>query len=355
MPKTSQTNIALSCNAFGYNGGFERYTLDLVRGLHQIGIQPTVFARTFDRSLPEFAWIKPVQINIKMWPGKLRDQIFSAKLKSLKKYHNVDILIGCNRTAHSDIAMCGGTHLGFLQHSHKQANFWDKQQTRLESMHYAHAKFVVAHSQAMVKELQAYPSMPPIKVIYPPINQEKFTPIDDEARMQLRRALGFASEKTIFLFPSSSHIRKGLPLLANFFQKTTLPVELIILGKPSHIQSKNIRYLGFRNDIENLYRSVDFSILASQYEPFGLVGPESVLCGTPVVFSDNIACLEVMQEQAYIPFNREQADSLTIAIMRAIKLKEAGLARLNSNVDYLKYRPSIHEHIQSLMQLMTQH
>ena len=48
--------------------------------------------------------------------------------------------------------------------------------------------------------------------------------------------------------------------------------------------------LGFRRDIEKCYAAADAAILASRYEPFGLVGVESVLCGTPALLSE--ACGE---------------------------------------------------------------
>ena len=52
---------------------------------------------------------------------------------------------------------------------------------------------------------------------------------------------------------------------------------------------KNVVGLGFCTDMPELYRAADFTIMASLYEPFGLVGVESVLCGTRVVLSDNMA------------------------------------------------------------------
>ena len=60
----------------------------------------------------------------------------------------------------------------------------------------------------------------------------------------------------------------------------------MVAGRPIDETGPNIHYLGYRSDIEDVYRAVDFTILASTYEPFGLVGVESVLCGTPVLVAD---------------------------------------------------------------------
>ena len=37
--------------------------------------------------------------------------------------------------------------------------------------------------------------------------------------------------------------------------------------------------------MSELYNAVDFTILASYYEAFGLVGVESILCGTKIIFA----------------------------------------------------------------------
>ncbi|WP_204274472.1 glycosyltransferase, partial [Stenotrophomonas maltophilia] len=71
-------------------------------------------------------------------------------------------------------------------------------------------------------------------------------------------------------------------------------MQLVVIGRPVSSSSPNIRYLGYRKDIENVYRAADYTILASHYEPFGLIGVESVLCGTPAVLAANIACTEVI-------------------------------------------------------------
>ena len=51
-----------------------------------------------------------------------------------------------------------------------------------------------------------------------------------------------------------------------------------------------------------LYQAADFTIMASQYEPFGLIGLESILSGTPVIFSENMGCLEVLKTNLAIHF-----------------------------------------------------
>lgn len=72
---------------------------------------------------------------------------------------------------------------------------------------------------------------------------------------------------------------------------------------------KNVVGLGFCTDMPELYRAADFTIMASLYEPFGLVGVESALCGTRVVLSENMACTEVMNEEAGFFFSRQNPET----------------------------------------------
>lgn len=148
--------IGLSCNALKYGGGLERYAIDLARGLADAGVRPLVFARSFDSSVPEYQCVEPRRINVSFLPGKCRDAWFSWRLRAARRAAPVDVLIGCNRVDSSDIAICGGTHLGFLDAIGRMPTFSDRRQIALERRQYARARFVVAHSMLMRDELRRF-------------------------------------------------------------------------------------------------------------------------------------------------------------------------------------------------------
>ena len=52
----------------------------------------------------------------------------------------------------------------------------------------------------------------------------------------------------------------------------------------------NVRFLGFRNQsqLPAVYRAADLLVLPSEYEPFGVVVNEAMLCGCPVAVSDRV-------------------------------------------------------------------
>ena len=115
------------------------------------------------------------------------------------------------------------------------------------------------------------------------------------------------------MFPSSSHKRKGFPLLKDYFEKGNGEELLIVAGRPPKGECKNTLYVGYCNEMPLLYKACDYTILASSYEPFGMVGPESVANGTPVIFGENIGCCEIIDRKARVTFNVSDAESLASA------------------------------------------
>src|ERR1700684_874197 len=103
--------IGLSSNALKHSGGLERYALDLGRG-------------------------------------------FAAAGRHGGRAPKVDVLLGCNRVDSSDIAICGGTHLGFLRATGRPEKRSDSWQIALERRQYEQSSVIVAHSQLMHDELR---------------------------------------------------------------------------------------------------------------------------------------------------------------------------------------------------------
>ena len=347
--------IGISCHALKHSGGMERYAMDLVRGMSALGIRPVFFAKKFNTTLVEYSMVDACRISVSWLPQKLRDHYFSWRLKKKKAELGVDMLISCTRVSCSEVAICGGTHIGFLRAMGRRAGWANRRQILLEREQYASARHVVAHSQAMVNELREDYGLAAEKIslLYPPVDMLRFSTVSDAQRAILRRELDFPPDKVIFLFASSSHERKGLPALAEFFKQTDLPVVLVIVGRPIHFTAPNIRYLGFRSDMAACYQAADFTILASHYEPFGLVAIESVLCGTPVVMTEQTGCLEILSDEAKLVFNTQIPSSLGKAIVDAVAKARQG-ARLVSPIDSLRVDLSIATHLQSLLVICEQ-
>ena len=113
---------------------------------------------------------------------------------------------------------------------------------------------------------------------------------------ELRKKFGMSPGYQNFVFISSGHSRKGLPLLIDAFRRLQNEnVELFVAGDSGSASGlKNILFLGFVKDPEELYAAADFTIHPSVYEPYGQVVAESILCGTPVLISDKTAACEIV-------------------------------------------------------------
>ena len=343
--------LALSNHALRNSGGMERYAMTLVRGLHERAVRPAFIAKSFDTGLDEYRWVDPFPASMIGVPGKLRDLWFDWRIGRIKRRLGLFPLLACNTTRWSDIAVCGGNHPGYLEAMGLPMRRSDGWKIALERAHFEHATHVVAHSGLMKSEIVQHYGIDPAKVtlLYPPVDAERFHPEAPDRRRALRSALGLADDRAVFLLASTGHKRKGLDLLADFFARTDLPATLVIAGRPSKQAYRNVRHLGYRSDMEDIYRAVDFTVMASIYEPFGLVGVESVLSGTPLLLADNAGCAEVIREPAQLPFSMANPASLAAAASAAVARWRAGTHRLDRPHEYLGYDPAVSVHVDALL------
>ncbi|CAH2775317.1 MAG: LgtG [uncultured Caballeronia sp.] len=347
------TKVAISANALKLSGGLERYALDLIRGFNAAGFtgerKLVFFARKIDPSQPESQMVDARRINVSFLPSRLRDTYFNWALKRERKKARVDVLIGCNRVESSEIAVCGGTHIGFLAATGRREWRSDSRQIVLERLQYEQAGVIVAHSDMMRDELRSLYGVADtkIRVLYPPVDGTRFSPVPDEKRSELRKQFGFADHEIVLLFPSSSHERKGLPLIEAVLRDSGLPVVVAVAGRSAAQTSEQVRYVGYAKNIEDAYRAADFTVLASKYEPFGLVGIESVMCGTPVIFPTSVGCCSAIAENAKFTFKPGDADDLHNAVRRALNAKNTNVTAAS-----ILYDTSIAAHVSALLTLV---
>ncbi len=348
------TRLAISNHALRLSGGIERYALTLVRGLHERGVRPWLIAKAFDRQLPEYGWVEPVHAGVSGVPGKLRDLFFDWRIGRAKRRLDLFPLIGCNQTRWSDIAICGSTHPGYLEAMGERAGGVDRMKIALERAHLANAAIVVAHSARMKAEAVRHHDIDPAKItlLYPPVDGARFSPVDEPARAALRQRLGLPADRAVFLLASTGHRRKGLDQAAAFFAATALPATLVVAGRPMQRSVPNVAFLGYRHDMEDVYRAVDFTVLASLYEPFGLVSVESVLSGTPVLVAEGAGCAEVIREPALLPFSLTEPASLGAAVAAATERWRQDRHRLERPASLLAYDPGVAPHVDALLALV---
>jgi glycosyltransferase involved in cell wall biosynthesis len=339
--------IGISTSSLGRGGGMERYARDIIEGFLAAGIETTAICRKTRGVIPGCAVRR---IPCTFIPGKLRDRYFSFRVSRLKKRLGIDIHIACCLDANPDVAICGGTHIGFLAALGRAPGLFDRLKIRMERSQYRNAGLIIAHSRMMRDELASLYGVPEkkIHIVYPPVDKTNFKPLSPDERRDARKRLGFADGRFALLFPSGSHERKGLPFLKRFLAATKLPVDVHVAGRRAE-EEDNIRNLGYIDDMRLAYGAADATILASGYEPFGLVGVESLLCGTPVVYADNIGSCEVLRPPALATFSLNDAASLEKAVAGVMALDRDVLA---SPERYLNYDCGVAAHVTAIRGLL---
>ncbi|MHB8346976.1 MAG: glycosyltransferase family 4 protein [Acidiferrobacterales bacterium] len=350
-PDLPGAKIGIALHAFRPGGGIERYAIDLVRALGVIGITPHIYANRIDRQLPEAAMIRPHVLGSSLVPRRLKPYYLSARLRQVHARDQLSCLIGCCRNRASDLAICGGTHIGFLQHTGKRVGIMDRMELGLERDFYAYSRAVVAHSRLMQTELEQLYGIASSKihVIYPPVSSERFFSAEPAERQSLRERLGFPKDEILFLFVSTGHKRKGFELLQEYFENARTHVRLLVAGRPVTSTGSRITYIGYRNDLGDVYRAVDFTIHPSFYEPFGLACVESVKCGTPIIISDRVGAGEIIADNAKVVLPTLDSRGLAQAIDDACQRRAALASQARSEA--IQYNQDPVPHVQELLGL----
>jgi len=284
-------------------GGLETRLFSYMRYFSDLGhdVSVIVYKVGQDVIVPEN--VRLMRVNLKRVPKPIRGPVFNRKLKRLVAENRFDFILSLTRTSHQDAVLAPGNHIGFLKAKGKNLrNPFDLLHIHMEKKAFTAAgSIILAASHMMKEELVRYYGIAPakIQVLLPPIDNNRFHQGLRANRLQYRQKYGFDAHKNSFVFISTSHRRKGLPLLLQTFQALeNQPFELIVAGvKPVNSFLKNVKYLGFVQRTEELYAAADFCVLPSVYEPFGQVVAESIFCGTPVLISHMVGAKEIVSER----------------------------------------------------------
>jgi glycosyltransferase involved in cell wall biosynthesis len=119
---------------------------------------------------------------------------------------------------------------------------------------------------------------------------------------KVRKQWDIPDNATVLLFCSKLQSWKRPQDVLQAFFKANIPESYLIFAGDGTLRVKlvseteslgikdRVKFIGFVNQshLPSIYRSVDLFILASEYEPFGVVVNEAMLCGCPVIVSDKV-------------------------------------------------------------------
>jgi glycosyltransferase involved in cell wall biosynthesis len=282
-------------------GGAESYLLNLVHGFCAAGDRVHLVVAKCDPTLTLPAACTVERVRAGWVPQKLRPWYLDRQFRKCVAGRPGWASVSLARNSGHDVAINGGTHLGFLRAMQRQPSWGDRVQLVVERRAYAGSGRIVAHSRLVADELcdDYGVADSKIAVIYPPVDRERFRLELHGRRSEFRARWKLPLDRKLILFPSTGHERKGLPLLAAAMR--LLPkgrYALVVAGRaaPRLAEGIEVISLGFVDALEEIYAACDLTVLPSIYEPFGLVYVESALCGTPVVFGEKAGAGEVLPD-----------------------------------------------------------
>jgi len=333
-------------------GGMERYVLDLINGFSAKGMKVRVITRKLDNSLVFNRNVEVIQIKDLSPISKLNKLLFD--YRSTNKTITSWPTISCTRTPTTvDIAIVGGTHIGHnLAIKKNKLSIFDKLTNKREQTFFENAKVIVAHSKLVGQEVSNHYDINDnkLKVIYPPIDFENFSLEAKNQRERIRKELGINEKQVLLVFPSNNHHRKGLDIILEALNQSD-PRFILAIASKKPVDHPKVINLGFRKDMDSLYAASDAAILASLYEPFGLVGPESILCGTPVILSDAVGATEVIESNACLKF-KLNALSLAETLDRFLTLHDNKEIILNDPSKLMPKVKNVSKHCDDLIEVI---
>ncbi len=333
----------------------ERYALTLADSLVQLGHRVIFYADKTDPALAARLGVQLQRLRVSRFPRKLQAfHYFRQVDRAAKRADGWQVTL--TRVRVRDGVICGGTHRGYLARGRKLAGPFDWLQIWMETQAYIHARKVVSHSDLCTEELVRLYHVPARKIVtlYPPVDSRFHSLDKPDRRAESRRRLMLPSDKVVFLFPSLGHSRKGLRPLCEALSGFADRAVLAVAGKPPARKKRPfLHYLGYVEDMAAAYQAADFTILGSYYEPFGLVGPESIMCGTRLVFEENIGCLAAIKPEFVFTFSVRNPDSIHRAVVQAVELACRGSHHITEPMAALRYDPSPLAHAKALVQVLT--
>lgn len=162
-------------------------------------------------------------------------------------------------------------------------------------------------------------------------------------RDEVRAELGGSGDRPLVVVVARLHAQKGLETLVEAAASLVEPQPLVVVAGDGPLRGAlaaqiaaldaPVRLLGRRDDVGDLLRAADLSVIASQWEARALVAQEALLAGTPLV-TTAVGGIPDLVGDAAVLVPPGDAAALARAIRgvltdpaEAARLRAAGLAR----------------------------
>ena len=216
----------------------------------------------------------------------------------------------------------------------------------------SNSDIVIVNSNNIKRKLLELTNITPKKlaVISPGIDYKKFYRMDFGKIEEHKKAYGIHDDKTVLLFAGNAIKRKGLDILVKALNLLTTEelekIFLIICSEGPEINTIRTNLdgvIGIKDSVaflkkvdqptlNILYNIATVFIFPSREEPLGLVGLESIACGTPVIGSNIGGIPEYINENNGLLFDPNEPKELA-NIISTILSDQKIIFSINNNID----------------------
>ena len=258
-------------------------------------------------------------VNLKIIPKPIRLWFFNKGIAKVMKKEKFDVSLSLGRTSNQQMVLCPGTHLGYLEALNKTVKSpVDRMNIYLDKLAFRDSKLVLAASQKIKDELIQLAHVPEdkIRILHPPTDTSKFNQSGLARKSEWREKYGLSKTKKSLLFVTTGNHLKGYDFLLKLMAELQdHPIELVIAGiKPVHSELKNVKYLGYAEQVNELMWAADALVHPAIYEAYAQVVSEALFCGLPVIVSDRIGAKSVVTATEGIVVNGFEQEDWKAAI-----------------------------------------
>jgi len=171
-------------------------------------------------------------------------------------------------------------------------------------------KAVIVNSEMVAGDLVRHYGYPRERIHFVPngIDLQRFSlAARERLRMETRKKLGIAENKSVILFVGSGFERKGLGLTIETIAESAKNAELVVIGRdrtPGKFlaQAKRMgladrfHLIGAITDPLPYYAAADALMLPSIYDPFPSTVIEALACGLPVVTTTGCGARDIVRQ-----------------------------------------------------------
>ena len=188
-------------------------------------------------------------------------------------------------------------------------------------------------------------------ILYNPINSASFfipaQPLKEAGSLVIVYTGRLVHGKNLFIWlTAAKEISDKFPnAMFKVYGEGSLKQELIAYALELGISEK-VSFEGFSSDISKAYQNADLLLFLSEYESFGNVVAESILCGTPVIASDIPSMREIFRN--YQEFLVPLDENLNANIIQKIEVLNVLKSKALQAAQEFRIKFSLERHIKTI-------